>query len=108
MTKLAFMKGKTRSIVSHQIGWPNLPEHNIHPNKRKRQEYKRRRLAGYNQTIKHNSMPSDQIILYDDKNKEQIAGAQERNDESYVLTLWKSSLCKFLSGPVMLRLYRDV
>ena len=96
MTELAFIegkRGKTHSTVSHQIDWPDLPEHNVPVKKRKRLEDGRRRLAEYNQTIKHdNSMPSDQIILADDQSKEQIADAQERNDGSSELTLRKSSI----------------
>ena len=99
--ELAFNKGKRRkahSIVSHQIGLPDLSEYDIHVHmkRRKRQEDERRRLAEYRpiiRQIKHdNPMPSDQIILSDDQNKEQIANAQERNDGSYELTLRKSSM----------------
>src|SRR6218665_4097932 len=98
MTGLAFIegkRGKTHSTVSHQIDWPDLPEHNVHVSvkKRKRLDDGRRRLAEYNQTIKpDNSMPSDQIILADDQSKEQIGDAQDRNDGSSELTLRKSSI----------------
>src|SRR6218665_3256934 len=88
VTELAFTeakRGKTHSTVSHQ---QDLPEHSIHV-----QVDERRRLAEYNQTIKHsNSMPSDQIILPDDQTKEKIADAQERKDGSPELTLRKSSI----------------
>ena len=69
----AFIQMSKRNDSLHQIGRPDLPEHNIHVHVKKRnqpQEDERRGLVEYNQTIKHdNSMPSDQIILSCDQIK---------------------------------------
>src|SRR6218665_1633870 len=80
--ELAFVQKSQRNDSLHQIGRPDLPEHNIHVKKRKQQEDERRGLVEYNETIKHdNSMPSDQIILSCDQNKAEIADAQEEMKE---------------------------
>lgn len=63
--ELAFIKGqrdKTGSIGPHQIGLPDLPDHNREVKKQKWQEGERRRLAECKQRSKKDvSIPSNEI-----------------------------------------------
>ena len=67
MKELAFIRGqrdKTGSFGPHQIGLPDVPEHNRQVKKQKREEDEKRRLAEYKQKSKQDvSIPSNEIIL---------------------------------------------
>ena len=91
--ELAFIRGqrdKTGSFGPHQIGLPDVPEHNRQVKKQKREEDEKRRLAEYKQKSKQDvSIPSNKIILSDDENdddEEQIADDKDEKDGSNEVT----------------------
>lgn len=96
VTELAFIKGqreKTGSIGPHQIGLPDLPEHNRQVKKRKRQEDERIRHTEYKQKRKYDtSKPTNEIILSHDQNEEQLADVQDGNGGNYELTSGEPSM----------------
>ena len=93
VNELAFIKGQRDKIGSfgpHQIGLPDLPEHNRLVKKQIRQEDQRKRIAKHKQ-VSDISLISSEITFNSDENDEEIVEGENENEANYEFPMEKQN-----------------